>query len=99
MDTHVSSLVKTIRLGIVIILLGSTVGCMKELASISPYVTRMTLAAVIATQVGGVTFTPLYEQNDIKISDKYRLNSSINHFKYFRSQAKSLPFQSMAEIS
>lgn len=55
MDTHVSSLVKTIRLGIVIILLGSTVGCMKELVSISPYVTRMTLAAVIATQVGGLT--------------------------------------------
>ena len=52
MDTHVSSLVKTIRLGIVIILLGSTVGCMKELVSISPFVTRMTLAAVTATQVG-----------------------------------------------
>ena len=55
MDTHVSSLVKTIRLGIVIISLGSTVGCMKELVSISPYATRMTLAAVTATQVGEVT--------------------------------------------
>ena len=35
----------------------------------------------------------------IKNNNEYRLNSSFNHFKHFRSQAKSLPFQSMAEIS
>ena len=55
MDTPVSSLVKTIQLGIVIISLGSTVGCMQELVSIFPYATRMTQAAVTATQVGEVT--------------------------------------------
>ena len=55
MDTPVSSLVKTIQLGIVIISLGSTVECMKELVSIFPYATRMIQAAVTATQVGEVT--------------------------------------------
>ena len=51
MDTHVSSLVKMMRLNVAIILLGSVVGCTEELVSIFPYATRLTPPAIIATQV------------------------------------------------
>ena len=51
MDTHASSLVKMMRLNVVIILRGSVVGCTEELVSIFPYATRLTPPAITATQV------------------------------------------------
>ena len=51
MDTHVSSLVKMMLLGVVIILRGSVVGCTEELVSIFQYATRLTQPAITATQV------------------------------------------------
>ena len=51
MDTHASSLVKMMRLNVVIILRGSVVGCTEELVSIFQYATRLTQPAITATQV------------------------------------------------
>ena len=51
MDTHVSSLVKMMLLGVAIILRGSMGEYTEERVSIFQYATRLTQPAITATQV------------------------------------------------
>ena len=51
MDTHVSSLVKMMLLGVAIILRGSVGEYTEERVSIFQYATRLTLPAITAIQV------------------------------------------------